>query len=249
MIIKNVYDYFSGGKVVQIQKDGYEEPVMIPKADSAIIDLAIQDAVKRGLLWLVYGSASIYAQEVPAGLIGFEAILLPVPAKLSTMDVLPDRLPEAWKSDTSTAMAISAALSSKYGKPLPWKIIQAALDGAFQAHYLERTIDSKPWPCDFGGAQWIKVRIPHDVTPPPAPGGTTGGYVVPTPDSKRIAETEMQPNQLQDMADIMGQLLSAAGEYDLKFFLRIEVDAKAPQEVVEKLNQLLDEVNGKIVLK
>ena len=249
LIIKNVYDYFSGGKVVQIQKDGYEEPVMIPKADSAIIDLAIQDAVKRGLLWLVYGSASIYAQEVPAGLIGFEAILLPPPAKLSTMDVLPDRLPEAWKSDTSTAMAISAALSSKYGKPLPWKIIQAALDGAFQAHYLERTIDSKPWPCDFGDAQWIKVRIPHDVTPPPAPGGTTGGYVVPTPDGKRIAETEMQPNQLQDMADIMGQLLSAAGEYDLKFFLRIEVDAKAPQEVVEKLNQLLDEVNGKIVLK
>jgi len=249
LIIKNAYDYFSGGKVVQIQKDGYEEPVMIPKADSAIIDLAIQDAVKKGLLWLVYGSASIYAQEVPAGLTGSDAILLPPPVKLSTMDVLPDRLPEAWKSDTSTAMAISAALSSKYGKPLPWKTIQAALDGAFQARYLERTIDSKPWPCDFGDAQWIKVRIPHDVTPPPAPGGPTGGYVVPTPAGKRIAEAEMHPNQLQDLSEIMGDLLSTAGEYNLKFHLRIEVDAKAPQEVVEKLNQLLDEVNGKIVLK
>jgi len=200
------------------------------------------------LLWLVYGSASIYAEEIPAGLIGDEAILLPPPARLSTMDVLPDRLPEAWKSETTTAMAISAALSSKYGRPLPWKIVQTALDGAFQAHYLERTIDSKSWPCDYGDAQWIKVRVPQGVTPPPVPGGATGGYPPPVPAGKRIAEAEIQPNELQDLAEIMGELLSAAGEYDLKFHLRVEIDEKVPAEVVEKLNQLLDNVNDKFIL-
>jgi len=249
LIIKNLYDYFSGSHVVQIQKDGYEEPAMIPKADPSVIDLAIQDAVKKGLLWLVYGSASIYTEELPAGLIGSEATLLPPPAKLSMMDVLPDRLPEAWKSETTTAMAISAALSSKSGRPLPWKIVQTALGDAFKVHYLERTIDSKPWPCDFGDAQWIKIRVPQGVNPPPVSGSQTEGYVVPPPAGKRIAEAEMQPNQLQDMADIMGELLGTAGEYHLKFFLRIEVDAKTPQEVIDKLNQLLDEVNGEIVLK
>jgi len=248
LVIKDLYKYFSGGHVVQIKKDGYEEPVNIPKADPSVIDLAIQDAVKKGLLWLVYGSASIYAEEVPVGLIGSEAILLPPPARLSTMDVLPDRLPEAWKSETTTAMAISAALSSKSGRPLPWKVVQTALDGAFQAHYLERTIDSKPWPCDFGDAQWIKVRVSQGVTPPPTPRGQTGDYIAAATAGKRIAEAEMQPNQLQDLAEIIGELLNAAGEYDLKFHLRIEIDEKAPAEVLEKLNHLLDEVNDKFIL-
>ena len=249
LLIKNLYDYFFGGHVVQVQKEGYEEPVMIPKADPSVIDRAIQEAVRKGLLWLVYGSASIYAEEIPAGLIGDEAILLPPPARLSTMDVLPERLPEAWKSETTTAMAISAALSSKYGRPLPWKIVQTALDGAFQAHYLERTIDSKPWTCDYGDAQWIKVRVPQGVTPPPAPGGQTAGYIPPAAVGKRIAEAEIQPNELQDLAEIMGDLLSAAGEYDLKFHLRVEIDEKVPAEVVEKLNQLLDGVNDKFILR
>lgn len=247
--VKAFYRYFAGDHVVQIPKEGYEENVTIPKADLSSIDTAIQDAVKRGLLWLIYGTASIFAEDVPAGLINPDAVLLPPPARLSTMDVLPDRLPEAWKSETTTAIAITAALSSNYGKPLPWKIVQTAIDGAFQAHYIERTLDSKPWPCDYGDAQWIKIRVPLGVTPPSTSGGYVDGYVAPTPSSKRIAEAEMQPNQLQDLAEIMGDLLSAAGEYNLKFHLRIEVDEKAPAEVVEILNQLLDEVNDKFLLK
>jgi len=247
--VKALYHYFSGKHVVQIQREGYEEPVIIPEATPATIDTAIQEAVKKGLLWLVYGSASIYSEEIPAGLISPDAILLPPPTKISTMDVLPDRLPEAWKSGTSTALAITAALSSKHGKPLPWKIIQVALDGAFHAHYLERTIDSKPWPCDYGDAQWIKVRVPQSTAAPTTPLSTSSSYATPMPAGKRIAEAEMQPNQLQDLAEMMGELLSAAGEYDLKFHLRIEVDEKIPAEVVEKLNQLLDDVNNKFILK
>lgn len=158
------------------------------------------------------------------------------------MDVLPDRLQDAWKSETTTALAITAALSSKYGKPLPWKLVQGAFDGAFQAHYLERTVDSKPWPCDYGDAQWIKVRIPQGVTPPTS----EEGHITNLPLGKRIAEANMQPNQLQDLAEIMGDLLNAAGGYDLKFLLRLEVDGKVPDDVIGRLNQILAKVNSSI---
>lgn len=237
LTIGGLYAYFAGDHVVQVKKDGYEEPVAIPKAASATIDTAIHEAVKNGLIWLVFGSASIYTDEIPVGLLSPEAILLPPPTRLAIMDVLPERLPDAWMSETTSALAITTVLSSKYGKPLPWKLVQTALDGAFQAHYLERTVDSKPWPCDYGDAQWIKVRIPEDVPLPPQPGDH------PETSDRRSAEAEMQPGQLQDLAEIMGDLLSAAGEHDLKFNLRVEVDKNVPEDILEKINKLLAEVN------
>lgn len=243
--IKELYSYFAGAHVVQVQKEGYEEPTIIPKADPNIIDAAVQDAVKKGILWLVFGSASIFEEEIPAGLLGADAILLPPPGRLSVMDVLPERLPDAWKSETTTALAISAALSNKYGKPLPWKIVQTAMDGGFQAHYLERTIDSKSWPCDFGDAQWIKVRVPQGVTPP----SVDTGYSITSQGGKRVAEANMQPSQIQDLAEIMGQIISIVGEHEIKFIIKIEADKNIPEESLSKLNELLAEVNNMIKLK
>lgn len=241
--IKDLYAYFAGQHVVQIQKDGYEEPLIIPQAEPAAVNVAIQTAVRNGALWLILGTASIHAEEIPAGLTAPDALLLPPPAPLSPMDVLRDRLPDAWQADTTTALAIMVALSTQHGKPLPWKLVRTALDGAFQAHYLERTVDSKRWPCDFGDAQWIKVRVPQVITPPPPPPPP------PIPFGHRIAEADLQSNQIQDLAEVMGELLNIAGGYDLKFHLRLEVDEKIPDEVVQKLNKLLDEVNKKFKFK
>ena len=227
------YDYFSGQHVVQVQKQGYEEPVTIPKVGQAVVDGAIQEAVKRGLLWLVSGPASIYAEVIPAGLLIPGCELLPPPARLSTMDVLPQRLPEAWKSEITSALAISVALSSKYGKPMPWRMVREALDGAFQAHYLERTVDSKPWPCDYGDAQWIKVRVPKGVPSPPPP---------PPPDGEWVAEADLQPSQIQDLAETMGDLLKAAAGIEIKFHLRVELDKNASQQVKQNMNAILEKI-------
>ncbi len=154
--------------------------------------------------------------------------------------LMPERLPEVWKSEITLALAISAALSSKYGKPIPWRMVREALDGAFQAHYLERTIDSKPWPCDYGDEQWIKVRIPKAPPPPPPP---------PPPIGKWVAEADLQPSQIQDLAEAMGDLLKAAVGYEINFHLRIELDRNVPKEVVNKVNELLSDVDNGLDLK
>lgn len=240
--VQDVYTYFSGQHVVQVQREGYEEPLVIPQAKATIVDSAIQEAISKGVLWLVLGSASLFAEEVPAGLLTPEALLLPPPPRLSPMDVLPDRLPEAWKATPTTALGIAVALSSRAGKPLPWKIVSDALDGAFKARYLERTVDSKAWPCDYGDAQWIKVRVPEYAPPPPPP-------PPPPPSDAYVAEAELQPNEIQDLADEMGSLLAATVGQRIKFRLRIEMDGSTPVEVVEKVNETLSAVNEDLKFK
>jgi hypothetical protein len=111
--------------------------------------------------------------------------------------------------------------------------VHVALDGAFQAHYLVRTVDSKLWPCDYGDAQWIKVRVPKDVPPLPPP---------PPPEGKWVAEADLQPSQIQDLAMGMGELFKAAGS-EIKFRLRVELEKNAPQQVKENVNASLEKIS------
>jgi hypothetical protein len=242
--VQEIYDYFSSGKTVKIQKEGYEEPVVIPKAPTNSIDIAIGAAVKNGWLWLVSGPASFCGEEIPAGLLMPETLLSGPPPYLSTMDVLPERLPDAWKEDTTTALAITVALSGNVGKPMPWKVVRDALSGAFNSHYLVRTVDSAPWPCDYGGAQWIKVQIAKEAPPPPPP-------PPPPPSGTLVAEGDLQPGQIQDLADSMGELLKAAEGNELRFRLRIELGGKdsLAQQVIEKINDILRSISDEILFR
>ena len=167
--VGDLYAYFAGGHVVKVPREGYEEPVTIPQAEQPVVDAAIQAAVKNSKLWLTSGPASIWAEEIPAGLLTVDAVLQAPPAPISAVEVLRERLPEAWSGETSTALGIAAALSKRVGKTLPWAIVQRALDGAFHAHLLERTLDSGPWPCDYAGAGSVRLRAPSEAPPPPPP--------------------------------------------------------------------------------
>jgi len=232
--VQQAYEYFSGKHVVKVQRQGYEEPLTIPKADQPVVEAAIQAAVRNGALWLVYGQASIYAEDIPAGLLSPDAVLLPPPERLSTLDVIPERLPEAWKGEQTTALSIAAAVSAKVGRPVPWRVVRDALDGAFNAGYLTRPADSGTWPCDFGGAQWVKVQVAEVVLPEEV--SPVAGIL--------IAEADLQAGQIQDLADAMGDLLTATAGHDVKFHLRMEMEREIPKEVVEKVNRVLGNVDG-----
>jgi hypothetical protein len=95
--VKGVLDYFKGGHVVKVQKEGYEEPLTIPQVDRSVVFAAISEAVRDGKLWLVSGPASIWAEEIPAGLLTEDAVLLAPPPVISSVEILPDSLPEAWQ--------------------------------------------------------------------------------------------------------------------------------------------------------
>lgn len=243
--VRDVYTYFSGGQVVKVKREGYEEPLIIPKAEREVVEAAIKEAVKSGKLWLTSGPASILGEEIPAGLIAEDAILQAPPPPISARDILPEALPEAWSEGVTTALAISVALSKKAGKNLPWVTIRGAIDGALRARLVERAVDSANWPCDYTGAQAVRLQVPS-VKPPivdrapvaPKPGALT-------------AEAELRPNEIQDLADVVSELVAAAVGHELKFRVSIELSGATtpPAEVVDRINKSLRGVSERLRLQ
>ena len=237
--------YFSGGTVVKVDKGGYEEPMMVPKAARDAVAVAVGEAVKQGKLWLTSGQASILSEEIPAGLLTDDAKLQAPPVPIPATDLMPSILPEVWSGETSTALAIAVALSRKTGANLPWVTVRQALDGALRARILETTLDSTQWPCELAAAQNVKLRLP----------------TIPPPEQREpfklkpdvlVADAELRPNELQDFADHVDELRKAASPGELTFRLRIELDGrgKSPgQETVAKLNDLLAKVSKVLALK
>jgi hypothetical protein len=249
MTVKALYEYFAGGHVVQVQKEGYTEPLIIPKAERTTVDVAVQAAVREAKLWLTVGPASIYGEEIPAGLLTEDAVLQAPPKPVSPADLLAESLPEAWKAETPTVLALAVALGKKVGANLPWSVVRTAVDSALKLRMLERTPDAGPWPCDYAGAHLVKVRVP-------APVGSGGGGVdpvAPPPVVKTglVAEAELQPSEIQDLADQVGELKKAAAGLELKFTVRLEISGpgKSDESVVAKLNDLLKAVSDQLQLK
>jgi hypothetical protein len=112
--------------VVKIPRAGYEETVVIPKAERNVVEVAVTSAVGSGSLWLLSGPASILEEKIPTGILTDAARLLPPPLPNEAIDVLPGTLPEAWQGDETTAVAISAALSQKAGETLPLSVVSEA---------------------------------------------------------------------------------------------------------------------------
>ena len=232
----NIAKYFSGGTVLKIKKDGYDEPVTIPKAARELVEASVAEAVRQGKLWLTSGQASILSEEIPAGLLTDDARFQPPPQPIPAADVTPSNLPEVWSGETTTALAIAVALSKKAGTNLPWATVRQALDGAIRARMLETAIDSTTWPCDYVAAQNVKLRVPKALSSPPPP----------PPPNVLIAEAELKPNEIQDFAEQLPDIRKATGNLDLKLHLRLELDGreKSPaKDMVAKLNDLLTKVS------
>jgi len=245
--LKDVREYFAGGHVVHLPREGYEEPVTIPQAEGEVIEAAVHAAVKEGTLWLTSGPASIFAEDIPAGILTDEALLHTPPQPVSALEVVEQNLPEAWSNGTTTALAVSTALSKKVGKTLPWATVREALDSAMRARLLERAPDSGPWPCDYVGAQAVQLQLAREPeleysrisTPPrPAPGAL-------------VAEADLRLNEIQDLADSIANIGQAAVGFDLKLHLRLELSgaSRPPDDVVAKINMLLQEISAHLWLQ
>ena len=95
--------YFAGGRVVQLPREGYVEPVAVPKADAQVVEQAVHDAVKAGMLWLTSGPTSLFSEEIPPGILSDVATLQAPPTVIPANRILPEELPAAWTEGTTTA--------------------------------------------------------------------------------------------------------------------------------------------------
>jgi len=146
--VGEVIQFFDGKHVSKIQREGYEETFVVPKAARGVVEQAVHEAIKTGVVWLISGPVSLFRDEIPLGVLNDAAILYPPPAEITPTVLLPQNLPAAWNQPITTAVALSQALSVACGKNLPWTPVRAAIDAAIRARLLEFAADSGLWPCD-----------------------------------------------------------------------------------------------------
>jgi hypothetical protein len=238
----DICHYFSGAFVAKIDKGGYEESFRVPKASREALAAAVREAVKQGRLWLTSGQASILREDIPAGLLTEDAKLQAPPAPIPATDLTSHNLTEVWSDGSTTALAIAVGLSKKAGINLPWATVRDAIDGAIRARLIERALDSAPWPCEFAAAHNVKLRVAASPPPPPEK---------PRP-NVLVAEAELRPNEIQELADRLKELRRVAGNAELRFRVHLELDAgdTSPlQEVVDQLNELLAKVSKALALR
>ena len=207
----------------------------VPKAEGRIIEQAIHEAVKAGVVWFISGPISLYREEMPLGVLSDAATLNVPPAEVAPTALLPQNLPTAWSQTITTAAALNQALSLAHGSPLPWTVVLSAIDSAVRTGLLELAADSGPWPCDWPGAGNVRLQVPERVTPPPPP-------------DRRSAEAELEPSELQDLVEGLSDVLKAGAGLNLRFVLRLEVRDGGPTRAdrITKLNDILGKICDKL---
>jgi hypothetical protein len=240
--VQAVYDYFAGGHEITIQQDGYDEQVIIPKAEKSVVDAALTANIQDGKLWLISGPASIWQEDVPSGLLTDDAQLHGPPNRISLFDLLRDKLPGAWTNGETTALALCVGLSKAQDKALPWRVVRNAIDEALNSGMLELVMDSGPWPTDFPGAKAVKLRerAGKTIKPPPPP-------VQP---NILIAEADLLTHEIQELADQIPEISKAAAGLNLRIGIKIQLGGpqRPADDLVERLNNLLQLVSDKLKL-
>jgi hypothetical protein len=252
ILVKDAYQYFSGQTTVQVDRGGYQEPLMVPKAPTDVIDAATSDAVGKGLIWLLSGPSSILQETVPAGIITGDAELHVPPMAILATQILPQGLPEAWKDNKTTALSIATVLSQKAKLTLPWVTVREAIGGAIQARFIDLDEGSGTWPCDFSGAKAVKL-VMAKAGAGGASGAVGGGGVHETP-GVYIAQADMEPGQVQDLADAVPKLLeiAAASDVPLRFHIRVELGSEkkpADKTTVGKISAELKKIGKQMELR
>ena len=237
--VEDAIAYFAGGHMAVVPREGYDETFVIPACPAPAVEEAVSAAVEQGILWLIDGPASICGEPVPPGVLTPGATLQPPPDPLAVSDLTAAAVPEAWRDGASTALGISAALSRKFGKPLPWPAVRDALDAGIRTRWIALADEGTPWPCEFAEARNVVLRAPAKDDP------GNGEDDTPKPKGALAAETTLGGAGIQDLADQIPDLLKAAVGCDLKFRVRVELggEKRPDPDTIARIDALLAEAS------
>ena len=247
--VQNVMDYFTGTKVVQVDKGGFTEPAAIPKAAAEVVEAAIGEAVEEGKVWMLSAPASLLGEPIPAGVLTPNAKLRVPPAIISTPAILPENLASAWEDGTTNALAIATALSQQEGHALPWKTVRDVIGGALQARFIALTEESAPWPCEMSAAHTVKLKLAKSGSGTEGgTGGEDGGWMGTGTASKTlVAQAALEPSEVQDLGDLVPQLLKIKNEADAPLVFRARIEfGDGEQDPDPEATAAINEILGKI---
>ena len=220
LTLAQIKQHFSGTTVVEVDRGGYTEGQQVPKVSADVVAAAVEKAVADGNLWLVSGPTSLFKEPLPAGILTDTAQLLPPTDPVVAAAILEANLPKAWKAGKASVAGILAQLSEAKGKPLPWVLIQVAVDGALRARLVELDEDSATWPCDSTASAKVILKATSGAKYVQSGGGGAAvkshGYAV---------HATLQPNEIQDLADSLTDVINLQTKHGMKLAFQLTVEA------------------------
>lgn len=215
--LADIEAYFGGGTVVRVDKGTHEEPQEVPKAVPGAVEAAVKTAVAEGNLWLISGQVSLYREEVPPGILTADSQLRGAPEPVRAVDLLPAVLENAWEDEKANAAGFQQQLSAKQGLPLPWTLIEDAINMAMTAGFLKQSSPPDTWPCNPGQAQHAHFQVTQT--------GATKRDTGQTRETQFTHKAPVTASQIQDIGDQIADLIKIQQEHNLDLNLYFELNA------------------------
>ena len=231
---RNVVDYFTGGRTVSVPAPEYEEHVAIPACGEDAVYAAVQRAVEQGALWLTNGPASVWKEPLPYGALDGNAVLHPPPDGLAPQELTAEALPGAWTDGRANGISLTQALSQQRGRTLPWSLVRDGIEAGVKSRWLTLAEGSAVVRCGYDQAGSLRVERPAAAAPDPV-------QPVDRP-APQVAHFEIDPAQVQDLADRVSDLQTASAGYALRFRLAPALDEDTPAEIRAAVDRLLGEI-------
>jgi hypothetical protein len=244
--VADLVSYFDGYVLtIDHPDEGWTEQRAIPRCPEAKVFEAVGAAVKAGSVWLTSGTASVWGDMPPTGIVSKTAVLRPPPQPIDVSSLTPEALPDAWSGSKATAHSIEQAAAAQRGvASLPWKLVETALTGAINSGFLRPLPGAVSWPCRLHEAAAVEFALPTVTTS----GGRGGGGNLPGVNETLMPKPQgvfrsavLDSSQLTELVEAMGDVLAAAGNLTVKFRVSVEfADGEvATPEIAAKLASAL----------
>ena len=226
-------DYFAGGHVAKIPREGYEDIAPIPECPSDTVLDVVERAVQRGTVWLTNPPSTAWKEPIPAGALDRNATLRPPPEPITPQELSAETIQAAWGDDGTTGVALAQALSQQRRVPVPWGLVREAISGAVNGRWLVLRDGSVDPDCEYDQARNLLLEAPTETETPPTP----------TP-----AATTLDAAQLQELAERAPELLMAAGGatlgFDVTVILTGDVSPAARTAIDAALAEVADDLKS-----
>jgi hypothetical protein len=247
--VADLVSYFDGYILtIDHPDEGWTEQKAIPRCPEAKVLEAVGAAVKAGAMWLTSGTASIWGDTPPAGIVSKTAVLRLPPQPIDVSSLTLEALPNAWSANKATAHSIEQAVAVQRGvASLPWKLVESAITGAMNSGFLRLMPGPVPWPCQPHEAAVVEFGLPDVTTTGDRPGGGKApGINEPAADWPKpkavFRAAVLDSSQMTELVEAMGDVLAAAGNLTLRFRVAVEfADGEvATPEIAAKLASALE---------
>ncbi|MDE0626645.1 MAG: DUF499 domain-containing protein [Bryobacterales bacterium] len=232
LVVEALLEYFAGGHVAIVPRDGYEEDLPIPACSDGTVRDAVKRAVEDGTLWITNPPATAWKEPVPAGTIKPNAKLRPPPNQVLPSDLTEEAVPDAWSQDQTNGLSLTQALCQKRSSRVPWGMVREGIGAAVNARWLVPTRDSASVDCTYDQAQKLVLKKPE------VGDGKGKGKRKPT----NASPVNLDSTQLQDLAERVPDLLREIGSSELRFGVLVSASGQVADQAREKVNEILNEV-------